>query len=191
MSRLGTAVACALVAGCAPRIDRPATLPPEPAAYPRDGTAGAMGSSHVRDPGWRSAAEATGRLRLDSNLPSVLAGLPRMGSSIPVTSLSWPRPVTLDQVGDDSFGVAGEWIRIRDLRGELRCEGPDARARVRIVANVADVGGYVVVEAKFESVETAACEVSTLGSRRLQRAAMDVYRWVSGVSRAATPVPAA
>lgn len=191
---LGIALSCAILQGCAPATG-PVGLPARPGVYPHaEGGPSGRRATLVpsrREPGWRPSAEAAGTLQVNAPIGAVLAALPAIGSPVPLRSSSWPRPVQLSHVGDASFAATGEWVRMAGLGSELRCQGRAAGERARIVAEVTDAGGHLLVEATYEWSGAMECEVSASGTERLERAAMDVYLWVRGLAREGTAVPAA
>lgn len=184
MSGLRTALSCAFLMACAPVTNGPGAPPPTPGVYPRaEAPPPAMGSGWgaVREE-WSGSAPVVGRLRGDAALPVVLAALPAPGSPVPVRTVTWPSPVHVSDVSDAGFAVRGGWVDADALGAETRCQGSGG-GPVRLVVHVGETGGYVDVEARLEWAHPAGCEVSTQGTKRLQRAAMDVYLWVRNLAR--------
>lgn len=195
MSRWGIfaiALSSAVPVGCAPATAGPAQVPSTPGAYPMESAGGLQpGRAVQREPGWRPAGDAFGTLGLDASIGNVLAALPAIGQPVPMGSISWPGAVHLSSVGDAGFTVSGEWIEVKRLAPELECEARGDPIRARVVVEVSDAGEQVQVESFFEPQAATECVVSQLGTRRLQRAAMDVYLWVRRLAREGTVVPEA
>ncbi len=184
------ATAFLLGQGCSPSVPVPGTLPARPGAYPRTGAMQASAPAPRRDSGWRDA-DWSARLVVDADLAGLLAGLPPVGSPVPVRRAAWPAPVRLTGAGDRGATVHGDWIEPGALAQDVRCgQGPDAGTAVRMVAELEEHGAQLVVVVRYEGPEPLACELSSSGRRRLQSAAADLYLWVRSVARAGTELPA-
>jgi hypothetical protein len=180
---------CALLASCAPAADGAGALPPAAGAYPR--AEAAPPPPARRSAGWSPADRFTAAIRVEAGVSGFFVGLPALGSTVPVREISWPAPVRLAGVGDAGVTVQGDLVTAHALAGELRCGGgTDAGVPVQLVVEVLGGAAGLSVEARFEGPEPHECELSALGRRRLQGAAVDVYLWVRAVARTGTEFPA-
>lgn len=181
---------CALLASCAPAADGAGALPPAAGAYPRAEAAAAPPAR--RSAGWTPVDGFSAALRVDAGLSGLFAGLPALGSTVPLRTVSWPAPIRLAGVGDAGVTVQGDPVAADVLAGEFRCGGgADAGVPVQLVMEVVEGAAGLTVEARFEGPEPHECEVSALGRRRLQGAALDAYLWVRAAARTRTELPPA
>ena len=180
---------CALLASCAPAADGAGALPPAAGAYPR---AEAAPPPARRSAGWSPAGRFTAEIGVEAGVSGFFAAVPALGSTVPLREVSWPAPGRLAGVGDAGVTVQGDPVAAHALAAELRCGGgADAGVPVQLVVEVLESVAGLTVEARFEGPEPHECELSALGRRRLQGAAMDVYLWVRAVARTGTELPAA
>ncbi|HEX8695974.1 MAG TPA: hypothetical protein VF746_26400 [Longimicrobium sp.] len=185
----------ALLAACAPGgTESAGTLPPVAGAHPRMETLGARDGETLarRSPGWRPASDYAASLRVDAGAAGFFAGLPATGTQVPMRAVSWPAPVRLVDSGDGAATLRGDTVAAAALAGDVRCGGgADAGVPVHLVAEVLDRPAGLTVEVRYGGPEPLDCELSSLGGRRLQSAAADVYLWARSVARAGTELPAA
>jgi hypothetical protein len=184
-------VACALLSSCAPAPAVTAPLPMVPGVYPRELSPGEAMAPPRRAEGWEPAADAEVTIDVDAPADAFLRGLPPTGTALPVRPGSWPAAVRLSNVGPAGAALTGDAVSPRTLAADIRCDAGDGDKPVRLVAEVVEHGPGLRVQVRYEGPEPAACELSSLGRRRLQGALADVYLWARGVAWSGSEIPTA
>lgn len=180
----------AALAACTPAAESVGALPPYTGAYPRSAGAGPA-SLAVRAEDWRPATEPAPGLTVDGAAAGFFAGIPPLGTRIPLRELAWPGRVRLADVDGPVATLRGDAVALRVLASEVRCGGAeDAGRAVELVVEVVERSGGLGVEPRLDGLESGDCELSGAGRRRLQRVAAEVYLWARAVARSGSEIPA-